>query len=145
MGRYAKKSHSTRKDKLRVFERFLDAEKKTQLSLEEIKGPIFERYLNWMTRQGYKLSYAQKCQQFLKTFVRWYFHNGYIDVDPSASYFVKVDKKPILQHLNEEELQRLKTASFTKRLQDTVDCYLFAGDTGLAYIDMSLLSAKSLV
>lgn len=145
LGIYAKKTHSTRKDKLRVFERFLDAEKKTQLTIEEIKGPIFERFKNWMLKQGYKLTYAQKSQQFLKTFVRWCFRNGHMEMDPSANYPVKVDKKPILEHLTEEELQRLKTTAFVKRLQETVDCYLFACDTGLAYVDMSLLSAQSLV
>ncbi|MDR6194915.1 phage integrase SAM-like domain-containing protein [Siphonobacter sp. SORGH_AS_0500] len=144
-GQVAKKTHSTRKDKLKVFERYLDAEKKTQLTMEEIKGAIFERFKSWMLRQGYKLTYAQKCQQFLKTFVLWCFRHGYIDFDPSANYPVKVDKKPILEHLSEEELQRLKSEPFVKRLQETVDCYLFACDTGLAYVDMSLLSAKSLV
>lgn len=145
VGHYAKKTCSTYKDKLRVFERYLDAEKKTQLSMEEIKGSIFERFKGWMLRQGYKLTYAQKCQQFLKIFVRWCFRNGHIDFDPSANYPVKVDKKPVLEHLSEEELQRLKAEPFVKRLQDTVDCYLFACDTGLAYVDMKLLSAQSLV
>lgn len=144
-GVFAKKTHSTRKDKLKVFERYLDAEKKSKLYVEEIKGPVFEQYMTWMLKQGYKLSYAQKCQQFLKTFARWCFLNGYIDFDPTAAYPVKVDKTPVLEHLSEEELVRLREATFTKRLQESVDCYLFACYTGLAYVDMTLLDESSVV
>lgn len=145
VGQIAAKTHETRRDKLAVFRRFLEAEKKTDLLVSEIRGSILERFKNSMLKNGSKLSYAQKCQQFVKTFVRWAHRNGHIDQDPTASYPVKVDKTPILEHLSEIELKRLITTKFPKRLQETVDCYLFACYTGLAYIDMKQLSAASIV
>lgn len=145
VGQIAAKTHSTRKDKLNVFLRYLEAEKKMDLMVSEIKGTVLERFKNAMVKQGSKLQYAQKCQQFVKTFVRWAWRNGHIDTDPTASYPVKVDKTPILEHLSETELKLLITTEFPKRLQETVDCYLFACQTGLAYIDMKLIANAKIV
>lgn len=143
-GHVAVKTHDTREDKLNVFKRFLQEERKTDLTVPEIKGPVLERFKNHLLLRGNKLSYAQKCQQFVKTFVRWCFHNGYIDADPTASYPVKVDKTPILEHLSEAELKSLTITTFTPKMQETVDCYLFACYTGLAYVDIQQLTPESL-
>ncbi|PQA59681.1 hypothetical protein C5O19_08625 [Siphonobacter curvatus] len=58
---------------------------------------------------------------------------------------MKVNKTPILEHLSEKEIAKLERTVFTKRVQETVYCYLFACYTGLAYVDMTLLSEASIV
>ncbi|PQA52993.1 site-specific integrase [Siphonobacter curvatus] len=145
-GHYAVLTHKTRKEKLTLLKYFLEDEKKTKLLVEEIKPVIMERFVNWMLlKRNAKKVYAQKSQQFIKTFVLWCWRNGHIDINPLDSYAVKVDKTPNLEYLSEKELTLLATMEFPVRLQETVDCYLFACHTGLAYVDMKLLKEASIV
>ncbi|OZI08343.1 hypothetical protein BWI93_09755 [Siphonobacter sp. BAB-5385] len=140
----AVKTHETREDKLNIFKRFMAAEKLSDLLVEEVKGHVLERFKNWMLLRGNKLAYAQKCQQFVKTFLRWLWKNGHIENDPSAAYMINMPKTPLLEHLSKQELETLASTSFSPKLQHTVDCYVFACYTGLAYVDMTLLSQASI-
>ncbi|PKK36544.1 hypothetical protein BWI96_11865 [Siphonobacter sp. SORGH_AS_0500] len=145
-GDHAISTHKTRKEKLALVKYFLEEEKKTKLLVEEINRVIMERFINYMLlKRNAKKVYAQKCQQFIKTFVIWCWENGHIDINPLDNYKVKVDKTPNLEHLSEAELTLLTTTVFPKRLQETVDCYLFACNTGLAYVDMKLLNESNVV
>lgn len=77
---------------------------------------------------------------FTKSYFLFAFNNGKIKVNPFATMKIKKVMKEV-SYLTQEELDTIQAKTFVSdRLNQVRDCFIFACNTGLAFIDMSQLS-----
>lgn len=79
-----------------------------------------------------------------KTIYRMALNNGWVQTDPFGSFKIHMEKVD-RGYLTISELDRLRDKTFsTKRLEVIRDLFLFSCYTGLAYIDLKVLSSDML-
>lgn len=107
----------------------------------EVNLSHFKRY---QAELGRKLDPATSCNylQKIKSIFKYGFETGRIPSNPS--YGLKIDKgvKDRVLYLKQDEIQKIKEHSFSPRLQQIADVFLFACHTGLAYADIAELAPE---
>lgn len=76
----------------------------------------------------------------IKSVFTFAFETGKIPTNPAYGMRIEQGKKDTVLYLTPEELTRIKTHSFGKRLQEIADAFLFSCYTGLSFSDINELS-----
>lgn len=83
--------------------------------------------------------------QRLRKMITMAFHREWIEKDPFVRFKTRLTKKE-REFLTESELERLEVLSCSvQRLNAVKDLFLFSCYTGIAYVDLMLLTKKNLV
>lgn len=98
-----------------------------------------ESYHAYLKTQ-FEPSTASSLLTLTKSFFLFAFNNGKIKVNPFATVKIKKVVKEV-EYLTQEELDTIQAKTFVSdRLNQVRDVFIFACNTGLAFIDMSQLS-----
>ena len=91
--------------------------------------------------QKYESTTSASMMVKLKTIVTYALDNGKLKINPFNS--IKISKRTKeVEFLTTEELQAIKSRTFSGRLEKVRDLFLFQCFTGLAYIDMANLTKE---
>lgn len=98
-------------------------------------------FLDYQAELNKKLDAATSCNylQKIKTIFRYAFETGKIPSNPA--YGLKIDKgvKDTVLYLTDDELRKIESHSFGRRLQEVADVFLFSCYTGLSFADIAEL------
>ena len=111
------------------------------IPLADINPKFVADFFKWL-RVTYSLTNnsSMKLMRQLKTMYRIGITNGWAKNDPFGAFKIHFDKVD-RGYLTSAELERLQNKAFpTRRLEVIRDLFLFSCFTGLAYIDLKLLS-----
>jgi site-specific recombinase XerD len=110
----------------------------------DIDNNTANRYIIYLNSlYSYKPNTLNRHNKFLKMFVK-YCHSEGMVAKNKVEIVVKTQKPKLIQHLNTEEVERLRKANYCPRLEKVRDLFLFACNTGLAYCDLAKISIKHL-
>lgn len=102
------------------------------------KDVALKHFLTYQKKLLESLDYtsARNYLQKIKSIFKYAFELGKIPSNPS--YGLKIDnrRKDTVKYLTEEEVERIRTHSFGKRLREVADVFLFSCSTGLSYSDI---------
>lgn len=105
------------------------------------KDITLHHLLQYQVSLNERLDPATSCNylQKIKSVFKYAFETGKIPTNPA--YGLKIDKgvKNTILYLTQDELQRIETHEFGKRLQEIADVFLFSCYTGLSFSDISQL------
>lgn len=105
------------------------------------KDITLHHLLQYQVSLNETLDPATSCNylQKIKSVFKFAFETGKIPTNPA--YGLKIDKgvKNTILYLTQDELQRIETHEFGKRLQEIADVFLFSCYTGLSFSDISQL------
>ena len=105
------------------------------------KDITLHHLLQYQVSLNETLDPATSCNylQKIKSVFKYAFETGKIPQNPA--YGLKIDKgvKNSILYLTQDELERIETHEFGKRLQEIADVFLFSCYTGLSFSDISQL------
>lgn len=131
---------------LNLLQRFLAAEKKTDLTFDDITLNFYRRLQEHMYGDmGYSLNYFGKIVKSIKAFMREAQELGYHNNETyKSSRFVKPQEETDAIYLNTDQLQTLLRLdlSRSKALENARDLFLIGCWTGLRFSDLSQLSKQ---
>lgn len=99
---------------------------------------IFQTALDSKLGKGTARNYLQK----IKSIFKYAFETGKIPANPGYGLKVKNVENDVIQYLTSEELERISSRTFIRRLQEVADAFLFSCYTGLSFSDISQLEPE---
>ena len=131
-----------------MYDRYVTAKDKFYKDLkldgtEAAESIIFDDLVNYKSTllKNYKESTVSTHLNKIKAVFRYAFNAGKIQSFPFDNIVIKKGYLDEVKFLTDDELDKIKDKEFsTERLTKVKDCFLFQCYSGLAYIDMKMLS-----
>ncbi len=126
-------SRTAYRNKCKVFRRFCDSLKITNIEVSEMTPKFMNRFWVYMMNEGYSKSYAKKAREAIKSILWWACELEILSENPLSSYRPRVKLKLNVEYLTDYEYELLLNHKFNVFLQPIADCFIFCCETGLEY------------